>query len=302
MTCRRPVTAMQPFARSSAISWRRGTGRTLCHTGSRMPWAQSLMPRRFPRSNRRPRYWASPVSYRALHRKRRHAGWSRRRCSRGNAKHADRRDWYRRRTRAGASRGVAFAREASDLLDVPFDEATVEVVAGHAGPAYGVPHEATIEAIRLAGQLEALPLDPVYSGKGLAGLIARSAKGVGAKTRMSSSCTRRRAGAFRLPERTRHLNGEAKVTEDGPAFVRFILVDQRSQTEHWSITTSMHSTFAMHEIPIIWRAPKVRYRARKQRRHEQFTKTWERDLVRCVQRPAAPYHGSTNSIRFELGP
>ena len=28
------------------------------------------------------------------------------------------------------------------------------------------------EAIRLAGQLEALPLDPVYSGKGLAGLIA----------------------------------------------------------------------------------------------------------------------------------
>src|SRR5438105_4258244 len=58
------------------------------------------------------------------------------------------------------------------LHDVPFDEASVEVVAGHAGPAYGVPHEATIEAIRLAGQLEALPLDPVYSGKGLAGLIA----------------------------------------------------------------------------------------------------------------------------------
>jgi L-cysteate sulfo-lyase len=67
---------------------------------------------------------------------------------------------------------IAFAREASNLLDVAFDEATVEVVAGHAGPAYGVPHEATIEAIRLAGRLEALPLDPVYSGKGLAGLIA----------------------------------------------------------------------------------------------------------------------------------
>jgi L-cysteate sulfo-lyase len=67
---------------------------------------------------------------------------------------------------------VAFAREASDLLDVPFDNASVEVVAGHAGPAYGVPHQATIEAIRLAGRLEALTLDPVYSGKGLAGLIA----------------------------------------------------------------------------------------------------------------------------------
>lgn len=67
---------------------------------------------------------------------------------------------------------VKFAREASALLDVPFDEEAVEVVAGHAGPAYGVPHDATIEAIRLAGRLEALALDPVYSGKGLAGLIA----------------------------------------------------------------------------------------------------------------------------------
>jgi L-cysteate sulfo-lyase len=67
---------------------------------------------------------------------------------------------------------AVLAREASDLLDVPFNDATVEVVAGHAGPAYGVPHDATIEAIRLAGRLEALPLDPVYSGKGLAGLIA----------------------------------------------------------------------------------------------------------------------------------
>jgi L-cysteate sulfo-lyase len=67
---------------------------------------------------------------------------------------------------------VSFARQASNLLDVRFDEANVEVVAGHAGPAYGVPHEATIEAIRLAGRLEALALDPVYSGKGLAGLIA----------------------------------------------------------------------------------------------------------------------------------
>ena len=52
---------------------------------------------------------------------------------------------------------VTFAREAADLLDLPFDDARVEVVAGHAGPAYGVPHEATIEAIRLAGRLEALP-------------------------------------------------------------------------------------------------------------------------------------------------
>ncbi|MBV8651318.1 MAG: D-cysteine desulfhydrase family protein [Alphaproteobacteria bacterium] len=67
---------------------------------------------------------------------------------------------------------IAYAREAAGLLHAPFSEADVEVVAGHAGPAYGVPHPATIEALRLAGTLEALPLDPVYSGKGLAGLIA----------------------------------------------------------------------------------------------------------------------------------
>jgi L-cysteate sulfo-lyase len=70
------------------------------------------------------------------------------------------------------SDAIACARAAADLISTEFDESDVEVVAGHAGPAYGVPHAATIEAIRLAGALEALPIDPVYSGKGLAGLIA----------------------------------------------------------------------------------------------------------------------------------
>jgi L-cysteate sulfo-lyase len=67
---------------------------------------------------------------------------------------------------------VRYANGAADLFDTSFAEADVEVIAGHAGPAYGVPHEASTEAIRLAGALEALVLDPVYSGKGLAGLIA----------------------------------------------------------------------------------------------------------------------------------
>ena len=67
---------------------------------------------------------------------------------------------------------LAYGRAAAELLDLPFDDADVEVVAGHAGPAYGVPHAATIEAIRLGAALEGLVLDPVYSGKGLAGLIA----------------------------------------------------------------------------------------------------------------------------------
>lgn len=67
---------------------------------------------------------------------------------------------------------VTYAKGAAELLGLPFDPASIEVVAGHAGPAYGVAHDATIEEIRLAGRLEALVLDPVYSGKGLAGLIA----------------------------------------------------------------------------------------------------------------------------------
>lgn len=67
---------------------------------------------------------------------------------------------------------IAYGRAAAELLNQAFDEANVEVVAGHAGPAYGVPHQATVEAIRLGAALEALVLDPVYSGKGLAGLIA----------------------------------------------------------------------------------------------------------------------------------
>ncbi|MGE0423009.1 MAG: D-cysteine desulfhydrase family protein [Reyranellaceae bacterium] len=67
---------------------------------------------------------------------------------------------------------VRYAQGGAELLALPFDPAGIEVVAGHAGPAYGVAHAATIEAIRLAGRLEALALDPVYSGKGLAGLIA----------------------------------------------------------------------------------------------------------------------------------
>lgn len=66
---------------------------------------------------------------------------------------------------------VRYASEAAELLEVGFEENRVEVVAGLAGPAYGVPHKQTIEAIKLAGRLEAMALDPVYSGKGLAGLI-----------------------------------------------------------------------------------------------------------------------------------
>ncbi len=67
---------------------------------------------------------------------------------------------------------LACATGAADLLDHVLDPSGIAVVAGHAGPAYGVPHAATVEAIRMGAALEGLVLDPVYSGKGLAGLIA----------------------------------------------------------------------------------------------------------------------------------
>ena len=64
-------------------------------------------------------------------------------------------------------------REAAALLGVSdkWTEKAVDVAGGFAGPAYGVPDERTLEAIHLAARLEALALDPVYSGKGMAGLI-----------------------------------------------------------------------------------------------------------------------------------
>src|ERR1700704_5007210 len=45
---------------------------------------------------------------------------------------------------------MAYARAAADLIGTRSDEPDVEVVGGPAGPAYGVPHAATIEAIKLA--------------------------------------------------------------------------------------------------------------------------------------------------------
>lgn len=72
---------------------------------------------------------------------------------------------------------LRYALGASELLGASFEPDRVEVVAGLAGPAYGVPHAAAIEAVGLAGRLEALVLDPVYSGKGLAGLIELIGRG-----------------------------------------------------------------------------------------------------------------------------
>lgn len=59
----------------------------------------------------------------------------------------------------------------ADLGLGPLDPRQVEVESGYVGPGYGLPSDEMIEAVGLAARLEALLLDPVYTGKAMAGLI-----------------------------------------------------------------------------------------------------------------------------------
>ena len=58
------------------------------------------------------------------------------------------------------------------------DQSAILVDDGYVGEGYGVPAPSTLEAIQLAARDEGLLLDPVYSGKGLAGLIGMVRAGV----------------------------------------------------------------------------------------------------------------------------
>ena len=51
------------------------------------------------------------------------------------------------------------------------ERARVRANGDYVGPGYGIPTQATVDAIRLAAEHEGLLLDPVYSGKAMAGLI-----------------------------------------------------------------------------------------------------------------------------------
>jgi 1-aminocyclopropane-1-carboxylate deaminase len=53
----------------------------------------------------------------------------------------------------------------------------VVVVDGYAHPRYGIPNDDTLAAIRLAGSLEAMVIDPVYEGKSMHGMIDLIRKG-----------------------------------------------------------------------------------------------------------------------------
>ena len=62
---------------------------------------------------------------------------------------------------------------AALLTDRPLPRANVLVDDSYVGPGYGVTNEGTIAATNMLASHEGILLDPVYSGKGMAGLIGR---------------------------------------------------------------------------------------------------------------------------------
>lgn len=70
--------------------------------------------------------------------------------------------------------------EAGGLLGLekqPLQALPVHVDVNFKGPHYGVPAASTLQALELAARQEGVLLDPVYSGKGFAGLLAACAPG-----------------------------------------------------------------------------------------------------------------------------
>ena len=78
----------------------------------------------------------------------------------------------------------AKAAEVAALAGQPAPAGTVRIDHGRVGRGYGAPTEECRQAVLLAARTEGLLLDPVYTGKALAGLIAARADGsVGPATR-----------------------------------------------------------------------------------------------------------------------
>jgi D-cysteine desulfhydrase len=62
-------------------------------------------------------------------------------------------------------------------LRIAIDADAVAVTDAYTGDGYGVPGDAEREAIRLAARTEGLLLDPVYTGRAMAGLIDLAVRG-----------------------------------------------------------------------------------------------------------------------------
>jgi L-cysteate sulfo-lyase len=63
-------------------------------------------------------------------------------------------------------------------LDIEFGPDDINVNIDYIGDGYAIPTEGMVEAIKLVAQTEGVLLDPIYTGKGMAGLIDLIKKGV----------------------------------------------------------------------------------------------------------------------------
>jgi D-cysteine desulfhydrase family pyridoxal phosphate-dependent enzyme len=75
---------------------------------------------------------------------------------------------------------VRVAHEAAQRLEAPLTFADDEVILHeeYAREGYGVPNQGMIDAVRLVARTEGIVLDPVYSGKAMAGLVDLVRRGV----------------------------------------------------------------------------------------------------------------------------
>jgi len=78
------------------------------------------------------------------------------------------------------SKVFALASETAELvgLAIPIERESVVCDDSYFGDGYGLPTNAMVEAVTLCAQLEGLLLDPVYTGKAMAGLIAKIRAGI----------------------------------------------------------------------------------------------------------------------------
>ena len=77
------------------------------------------------------------------------------------------------------SRTAAIANETLDVLglDIHVTEDQILNDAGFVGAGYGIPSEASVEATRLFARTEGVILDPVYTGKAAACMVAHIREG-----------------------------------------------------------------------------------------------------------------------------
>jgi 1-aminocyclopropane-1-carboxylate deaminase/D-cysteine desulfhydrase-like pyridoxal-dependent ACC family enzyme len=78
---------------------------------------------------------------------------------------------------AWCQRVPAIRRSGVPNVECPQRFAEIEVDDSFLGEGYGIPTQEGLAAIRLLARLEGLLLDPVYTGKAMAGLIAMIREG-----------------------------------------------------------------------------------------------------------------------------